>query len=1022
MLKTKHTHRAQRYKRTLLATCIAASLPTAYAQEAGDSSGIEVIQVRGIKYSQADSINTKRFADSVVDGISAEDIGKLPDVTISDSLQRISGVQIRRTAGEGGQVNIRGLPQVSTTLNGEQFLTANSIFSVQPDFRDIPSSLFAGADVYKSSTASLLEGGISGSIDLKTRRPFDLDEGYTFAFAAEGTRGSETGGTNPSLNGLFGWNNDRMGLIVAASYSDATLLDAQTRPVSTQAWADDTMVPFDVNGDGTIDDGELAPLDLDGDGNLDETFLLPTRIEARNRQVDRERFGFNSSFQLKISDAWTMTSDIFYTDMGEEETYQGVEIRNNAGNQPAAGVYGNLIGVRDTGASASGVDLPGNFQTISGATFTDPLTHSMFTQAFVRDMDSTNANIKFDYDNGGNLTGSFRYIYGEANWERYRDSIDHEYWVRDSLTTDYPNDGIDGNVLRNPNPAQTTLEPVVHWGESPSVENLWVASEPANVAMKTAWGDLQEAEGEVSALRADGNYAFDEGFVTSIDFGVRSGQRDVTYNESLLVSPFTRTADTDRAPAPLDADGNPLWENGDEVTYWARWRAADVNHPADGRTLMPYRTLEDVANAGFPIVSGTDLPLSGATGFLSVDPSVFINDREKFHTWWGDGVSASYAKNPGNSYRVKLDTLSAYAQVNFSGELGDMLYTGNLGARVVKTDLSIYQNITDGSASTELSPTGAGFAGIPQRIVGVQHTERSITDVLPSLNIALQATSDIIVRFAYSQTMAPLDLNQWGGGRNISIGNGYPDELTNPVPNNGLGATSANQGGNPDLNMWDSTNTDVSVEWYANPTTLASIGFFYMDIASFVGSDTIIDRTIADGDGVVRGRPVPLTTPVQGDGATIKGVEVGLKHGFDYLPGFWGDFGVDANYTYSPSTSGTDEATQEDLPFVDSSKNQANLVLWFENEEGLQGRIAYNYRSERNAGERGNNQTTRLYQKAVSYVDASVSYDITDYSTVYLNISNLTDEQEDYYYSFEDNYGGTRLFERRATLGARFRF
>jgi len=646
----------------------------------------------------------------------------------------------------------------------------------------------------------------------------------------------------------------------------------------------------------------------------------------------------------------------------------------------------------------------------------------MFAQAHVREMDSTNANIQLDFDNGGKLSGSVRYIYGQANWQNYRDSLDHEYWVRDSLNTDYPNDGVDENVLRNPNPAQDTLQPTIHWGESPSVENLWVAADPVNVAMKTAWGDLQEAKGETSALRADGNYAFDEGFVTSIDFGVRAGKRDVEYNRSLLISPFTRVADTDRVSAPLDSDGNALWQDGDEVTYSARWRASDVNHPADGRTLMPYRTLQDVENAGFPVITGNNLPLSGATDFLSVAPSVFVNDRAAFHKWWGGGVDASYELNPGNSYRVKLDSLSYYAKVNFRGELGEMVYTGNIGARVVDTDLTVYQNITDGSASTELSPTGAGFAGIPQRLVAIEVTERKTTDVLPSVNVALEATRDIIVRFAYSKTIAPLDLNQWGAGLNISIGNGYPDELTNPVPNNGLGATSANQGGNPALDMWKSTNTDLSFEWYANSTTLVSLGLFYMDIASFVASDTLIDRTIADGDGVVRGRPVPLTTPVQGDGASIKGMEIAIKHGFDYLPGVWSDFGVDANYTYSPSTSGVDEATQDDLTFVDSSKNQANLVLWYENKYGLQGRIAYNYRSERNAAGRGNNQTTRLYQKAISYIDASVSYDVTDYSTVYMNISNVTAEQEDYYYSFEDNYGGTRLFERRVTLGARFRF
>lgn len=99
----------------------------AAAQKAKAEEQVEVIQVRGLRASTAASINTKRFATSQVDGITAQDIGKLPDVTIADSLQRITGVQVERVAGEGGPVQIRGLPQLDTTLNGEVFLSATKI-------------------------------------------------------------------------------------------------------------------------------------------------------------------------------------------------------------------------------------------------------------------------------------------------------------------------------------------------------------------------------------------------------------------------------------------------------------------------------------------------------------------------------------------------------------------------------------------------------------------------------------------------------------------------------------------------------------------------------------------------------------------------------------------------------------------------------------------------------------------------------------------------------------------------------
>ncbi|MFN6971981.1 MAG: TonB-dependent receptor plug domain-containing protein [Rheinheimera sp.] len=111
-----------------------------FAQQAAAAGAneekVEVIEVRGIRASTKASINEKRFAASQVDGIAAEDIGKLPDVTIADSLQRISGVQIERVAGEGGPVAIRGLPQVDTTMNGEVFLSATTIDQSGADFGD----------------------------------------------------------------------------------------------------------------------------------------------------------------------------------------------------------------------------------------------------------------------------------------------------------------------------------------------------------------------------------------------------------------------------------------------------------------------------------------------------------------------------------------------------------------------------------------------------------------------------------------------------------------------------------------------------------------------------------------------------------------------------------------------------------------------------------------------------------------------------------------------------------------------
>ena len=127
------------FKLSLISYAILAGVMSSHALAVDGQSEeeLEVIEVRGIRASTEKSLNTKRFADGVVDSITAEDIGKLPDATIADSLQRIPGIQIRRSAGEGSTINVRGMPQVTTLLNGEQFLSAGSLTKVQPDFTDI---------------------------------------------------------------------------------------------------------------------------------------------------------------------------------------------------------------------------------------------------------------------------------------------------------------------------------------------------------------------------------------------------------------------------------------------------------------------------------------------------------------------------------------------------------------------------------------------------------------------------------------------------------------------------------------------------------------------------------------------------------------------------------------------------------------------------------------------------------------------------------------------------------------------
>ena len=156
--------------------------------EGPKKSQLETVTVTGVRVSQERAIELKRLAPSIQDSISAESIGQLPDTTITDALQRITGVQINRDGGVGTSVDVRGLPQVGTMLNGEVFITPDQIDAQQPDFTTLPATLFNQVDVIKSPTSAQTTTGISGAIDLHTYRPWDLPTGFTYAIRSTGRR------------------------------------------------------------------------------------------------------------------------------------------------------------------------------------------------------------------------------------------------------------------------------------------------------------------------------------------------------------------------------------------------------------------------------------------------------------------------------------------------------------------------------------------------------------------------------------------------------------------------------------------------------------------------------------------------------------------------------------------------------------------------------------------------------------------------------------------------------------------
>lgn len=194
---------------------IAVKLVPASAQNTSSSALsrptiLEDILVLGKHTSLASAQEIKRDKMEIVDSVVADDINKLPDFNVTDALSRITGVQILRDRGEGAGVAIRGLTQMETLLNGREVFTAGSGRNL--DFADIPSEMLAGLDVYKTSSANHIEGGVGGTVDLRTRRPFDF-EGRQLFGSARMIYGDLVDQQEPQFSTLLSdrWQTERFG-------------------------------------------------------------------------------------------------------------------------------------------------------------------------------------------------------------------------------------------------------------------------------------------------------------------------------------------------------------------------------------------------------------------------------------------------------------------------------------------------------------------------------------------------------------------------------------------------------------------------------------------------------------------------------------------------------------------------------------------------------------------------------------------------------------------------------------------
>ncbi|WP_242187918.1 TonB-dependent receptor [Sphingomonas sp. CARO-RG-8B-R24-01] len=962
----------------------------ATATSASDSGDILVIGVRG---AQKAAVDLKRSAAQIVDSIVAEDIGKLPDTTIADSLQRVTGVQIDRTAGEGGGVNIRGLGQVLVTLNGESFLGGQSIDNAQPNFTDIPPTLFSGVDVFKSPTARQLEGGISGIIDLKTRRPFDLKRGITLSGSAQGEYGDRVKKLNSTYSALAGYHTDRFGLLVAGSYSKASLANIRIDTGNSWLVSTDALSGRDLRGNGRIGSTNIP-------ANGDYVYQ-PAVVSASNQTTERERYGANASAQYKITDQLTLTADGAYTQL--DDRTRAVNLQLNSGYAPRPLLAGSQV-------DSNGVVTVANFALPGFA------ENSLATNSKSR---TFNTNLELNYNNGSNFKGTLRWVHADAK----RDSVSSQADSKPETGNLLPR-GIapecQGNQnpdllpascyqLQNPNGFQAVNVGIDYTTKYPTLAFGTDVTNPANWELYSTWGYGDHRRAKNDAFRADGTFTFPgDGFFKTLDAGIRYNVRDVTVSEFKYLAPVT-------------VPGIGTLAKPGDLYYFKDAGITQTGTPAiEGRSVLPIYTFGALGNR---IKQYNSFIFGGvpSAGIPGIDPNAMSNPLA-FQNSLFPG-NAEY-QDPTRSFRVKEKNASAYAQLNFASEQGiaGIGISGNIGLRFITTTRTVFANTTD---PNRFIGTGGNYNGVFINL-GTTANKKQIDRYLPAANLTFDLNRKMKLRLAAAKVVGELNLFDLGAGQVLYYGanNGrYPL----PVPQN-LQVFLSGASGNPNLEPYQSTNYNASYEFYFGRGGLFSAAAFLFDVKSFPQSIGLI-QPIADQDGVVRAGGVVQTTS-NGKGGKIKGVEVGYQQQFDFLPGFLSGFGANANFTYSDSQSSNVDLFNHQLPVPDNSKFQYNVIGFYQ-KGPIQARVAYNWRSTRFAGiqyvngidltNAPNANALAIYSKPVGYLDASASYDILPNATIFVQGTNLTRSNDEEYLQFKNQFYQQNVFERRLTVGVRIR-
>lgn len=946
----------------------------AFAQDADAASDGEenVIVVSGIRQSLQNAQDIKREADTVVDVITAEDIGALPDRSVTEALQRVPGVAINRFAGsndpdhfsvEGSGVVVRGLNFVRSEFNGRTAFVAG-VGGQALNFADVPSELLGSVVVSKNATADMIEGGLAGTVNLNTRKPFDND-GLKLAFSAEANYGDFRKEWTPTLSGLISntWDTGigRFGLLASGSYSrlksradGLQITNFQTRDnqLVERAFSGGSQVcrnPLPSQNDTTT----LAPggspcgtaeaAGADGFADPADVRIAPLGGQFRTQEFDRERIGIAVSAQWESLDERTMLTAEFirsnatnkwgeYTfetqpDGSEYNTFPLGCLQNASG--PAVRNNDGRGGFSDGDPTVRGICPVGQFQDYVYD------SNGLFQSGYITlPNDGWRGSEPNPFDQGFIPAGGLqqllnrRQVDEETTNEDYSLHLRHELTDRLTVNLDAQyatsrKENLDVTIFGSRFADQEldltgNLPTVIphkpnflsySWNGPNGGNNAELAAQsdaeyfadPRSQFWRAAMDHIEDSTGDQFAFKADFDYEFpDDSFLRSAKFGARYQGVDQTVRYTTY-----------------------NWGVLSEV-----WSGTPVTFDEFGTDQQTFFAFDNFFRGRAPGPVGGIYYSGDLTGDYAGFQNFAIGANQEWQNQGGSAGWVPLAQRGGaiagtpfldsDIQRIKQDDYAVYGRLDFGNQFdpifGDVRFGGNVGLRYVSTSVSSPGSFgLGGRQNLGITADFASRCGAPIQLPNGQTTSAGgICELGQAGYERLQRLADqpnfrVPGNAQYSFLLPSLNL-KFGIGDDVVLRFAGSKVLTRP--DNAFIRNFLNTQLDPNSGQIfaQAGNPEIrpATAWQFD----ASLEWYFAPVGSLTlngfykeVSDFFFQRTrIEQFQFGSEAVDILVRGPDNFDGkGTIKGFEIAYQQTYDFLPAPLDGLGVAANYTYIDS-------------------------------------------------------------------------------------------------------------------------